>query len=94
MKLVLLVFSLFFPQSRSLKEKRRIVNGFKDFLRTRVNVSFAEVDFQDKWQRARFAITWVVSEDQASHQIEREIKEWIANRPEITVTQVERSELL
>ena len=47
-----LTLELFFPFSRSLKDKRRILHGFKDRLRRRYNVALAEVDYQDKWQRA------------------------------------------
>jgi uncharacterized protein YlxP (DUF503 family) len=46
-----LTLELFFPYARSLKDKRRILRSFKDRTR-RHNVAVAEVDFQDKWQRA------------------------------------------
>ena len=38
------------PGSRSLKTKRRSIRGIKDRLRSRFNVSVAEVDSQDLWQ--------------------------------------------
>jgi uncharacterized protein YlxP (DUF503 family) len=50
-----LTLELFFPYARSLKDKRRILHGFKDRLR-RHNVALAEVDFQDLWQRSRLGI--------------------------------------
>ncbi len=50
-----LTLDLFFPYAHSLKDKRRILHGFKDRLR-RHNVALAEVDFQDLWQRARLGI--------------------------------------
>jgi uncharacterized protein YlxP (DUF503 family) len=50
-----LTLDLFFPHARSLKDKRRVLHGFKDRLR-RQNVAVAEIDFQDKWQRARLGI--------------------------------------
>lgn len=40
---------------RSLKDKRRIVKSLKDRLHQRFNVSAAEVDHQDSWQRAALA---------------------------------------
>jgi len=46
-----LTLELFFPYARSLKDKRRILRSFKDRAR-RHNVALAELDFQDKWQRA------------------------------------------
>jgi len=51
-----LELDLFFPYSHSLKDKRRVLHGFKDRVRKRYNVALAEVDFQDKWQRALLGI--------------------------------------
>ncbi|OGD14518.1 MAG: hypothetical protein A2V76_05505 [Candidatus Aminicenantes bacterium RBG_16_63_14] len=56
-----LTLELFFPYARSLKDKRRVLHGFKDRLR-RYNVALAEVDFQDKWQRARLGIVTLNSQ--------------------------------
>ncbi|MCK7476847.1 MAG: DUF503 family protein [Candidatus Moduliflexus flocculans] len=47
-----LTLDLFFPHARSLKDKRRILHGFKDRLH-RHNVAVAELDHQDLWQRTR-----------------------------------------
>lgn len=53
-----LTLDLFFPFARSLKDKRRILHGFKDRLR-RHNVALAELDFQDLWQRTRLGVVTV-----------------------------------
>jgi uncharacterized protein YlxP (DUF503 family) len=50
-----LTLELFFPYARSLKDKRRILHGFKDRLH-RHNVALAEIDFQDLWQRSRLGV--------------------------------------
>src|SRR5258708_23763638 len=50
------------PHARSLKEKRRVVRKFRDRVRARFDVSIAEVDAQDKLQRAVFGVS-VVSSD-------------------------------
>ena len=47
---------LHLPESGSLKGKRRILRSIKDRLRSQFNVSVAEVDYQDKWQKAELAI--------------------------------------
>lgn len=47
------------PLSHSLKDKRRIVRSLKDRLRGRHNISLAEVDCQDLWQRAALGIAAV-----------------------------------
>jgi len=46
----------------SLKDKRRIVKSLKDKMHARFNVSAAEVEYQDTWQRAAIAAA-VVSGD-------------------------------
>lgn len=50
------------PHSRSLKEKRSVVRKFRDRVRSRFDVSIAEVGAQDLLQRAVFAVS-VVSGD-------------------------------
>jgi uncharacterized protein YlxP (DUF503 family) len=52
----LLTIELLIPWAQSLKDKRSAVHGLKDRLRSRFNASVAEVDHQDKWQRAIIAV--------------------------------------
>jgi uncharacterized protein len=47
--------------SHSLKEKRHVVKSLKDRLRHKFNVSVAEIDYQDLWQRALIAAVTVTS---------------------------------
>ncbi len=52
------------PHARSLKDKRRVVLSFRDRVRSRFDVSIAEVGAQDLHQRAVFGVS-VVSGDAA-----------------------------
>ena len=52
------------PSARSLKDKRRVVQKFRERVRARFGVSIAEVAEQDKLQRAVFGVS-VVSGDAA-----------------------------
>jgi uncharacterized protein YlxP (DUF503 family) len=52
------------PHARSLKDKRRVVLKFRDRVRSRFDVSIAEVAEQDRLQRAVFGVS-VVSSDAA-----------------------------
>jgi len=52
----LLSLEIFLPFSHSLKEKRKVLNAFKDRFRKKYNIAIAELDFQDKWQRARVGV--------------------------------------
>jgi len=56
-----LTLDLFFPHARSLKDKRRVLHGFKDRIR-RHNVAVAELDHQDLWQRTRLGDVTVHSQ--------------------------------
>ena len=50
--------------SLSLKDKRHYVKGLKDRLRTKFNVSVAEIGYQELWQRGLVAVV-TVSGDQS-----------------------------
>lgn len=50
--------------AHSLKEKRHVVESLKDRLRHKFNVSVAEIDYQEMWQRAAIAAV-TVSPDRA-----------------------------
>lgn len=56
------VVELQLPENGSLKGKRQVLRSIKDQIRARFNVSIAEVDRQDAWQRATLGVA-VVSND-------------------------------
>jgi uncharacterized protein len=53
---------LFIPSGDSLKTKRFAIRSIKERLRSRFNVSVAEVDNNDKWQRASLGVAAVSNE--------------------------------
>jgi uncharacterized protein YlxP (DUF503 family) len=55
----LLTLDLHFPGARSLKDKRQVLRSLEQRIRNRFNVSIAEVEHQDLWQRARIAVVSV-----------------------------------
>ena len=50
---------IYIPGVGSLKEKRKIVKSLKDKVRHHYNVSVAEVDYSDKWQRSVIGIAQI-----------------------------------
>lgn len=62
MVIALLTIEILVPTSGSLKEKRGIIKRIKDRARNKFNISVAEVDFQDKWQRSKIAFAMVSSD--------------------------------
>lgn len=72
---------IYLPASHSLKEKRKQLNSFRDRLKKKHNVAFAELDFQDKWQRSKLGIITINSKkhvvENILHTIIREAEERI-----------------
>ncbi|MCS6998605.1 MAG: DUF503 domain-containing protein [Aquificaceae bacterium] len=62
MVLGILRVELFFPENGSLKEKRHYLRSIKDKVRSSANVSVAEVDYQELWQRSSLAFACVAGE--------------------------------
>ena len=65
---------LYLPENRSLKGKRQVVNSLKGRLQNRFNISIAEVDHLDTWQRATLGVS-LISKDQV--QVDRELNKMI-----------------
>ena len=65
--------------SHSLKDKRHVVKSLKERLRHKHNVSVAEIDYQDLWQRALVAVVTVSADhshaEQVLQTVEREAAE-------------------
>ena len=57
----ILIIEILIRGSESLKEKRFIIKSMKDRLK-KFNVSVAELDYQDKWQRAEMGIALIGNE--------------------------------
>lgn len=53
---------LFISESRSLKDKRQVLQSLKHRLQGKFNISVAEVDGQDLWQKAVIGIACIANE--------------------------------
>jgi uncharacterized protein YlxP (DUF503 family) len=62
MVVALLSIECHLPVARSLKDKRMVLQGVKGRLRN-LNVSVAEVEHQDLWQRAGVAVVTVAANE-------------------------------
>lgn len=81
---------LHIPQSRSLKSKRQIVRAIKDRLKNKFNISIAEIDDNDLWQRATLGIAVVASDGVFLDQVLSQVENFIASNPEVVVVDLER----
>ena len=66
---------------QSLKDKRRIVKSLKDRLHRQFNVSAAEVDHQDVWQRAALACGVVTTDRRHAEEVLGSCDRLIAGEP-------------
>ena len=57
-----LTLEIVVEHARSLKDKRSVVKSLKDRLRERFNVSVAEIDGMESWQRAVVAVATVAGD--------------------------------
>ncbi len=74
------------PVVHSLKEKRGAIKPVIDGLKNRFNVSVAETDFQDLWQRCEIGIAVVASSAFHAQQVIDECDRFVWSFPEITIT--------
>ncbi|MFV1956336.1 MAG: DUF503 domain-containing protein [bacterium] len=76
----ILKLTLYIPESGSLKGKRRVLRSLKDRLKNQFNVSVAEVDHHDLWQKATVAVALVTTDrrhaDKSLQKILGKVESW------------------
>jgi uncharacterized protein YlxP (DUF503 family) len=76
---------LFLPGTASLKDKRRILKSIKDRLRQRFNVSVAEIDEQELWQKSVLGMACVGNEKKFVNQVLDQAMGLIGGTPQVEV---------
>ncbi len=76
---------LFLPGNGSLKEKRRTLKSIKDRIQHRFNVSIAEVEDQDLWQKAVLGIACVGNQKAHVNEVLDKVLRAIRGTPEVEV---------
>lgn len=71
-------FELFIPASTSLKDKRQVLRSVTQSIQKRFNVAVAEVDYQDKWQRAAVGVSCVAESIGHCRKVLQEVEKAIA----------------
>ena len=67
------------PESSSLKDKRRVLVSLLERMRNKFNVSAAEVEAQDLWQRAVIGVAMVSNETRHCNEVLSHVVRWIEN---------------
>jgi uncharacterized protein len=78
-------FDLRVPGCASLKAKRHVVKSLTAGLRSRFNVSVAEVDYHDLWQRAAIAVAAVDREQHHARKVMHEVERFVERRDDVEV---------
>ncbi len=89
----LCTIELFIGDSQSLKDKRQVLLSVKDRLRQKFNLSVAEIDGQDLWQRTVLALACVANDGRHVNQVLDQALSLIRSYPAVEIVQ-SRIELL
>ena len=76
----LLVLEIYLPYCHSLKEKRKKLNSIRDRFKNKYNVALAEIEYQNKWQRAKIGMVTLNSQKKI---VERMFSRIVADAEEI-----------
>ena len=79
------------PGCASLKQKRFVLASIKARLRSRLNVSVCENDFQDKWQRSELAVAAVAMDRRGAEIVARQVVEFLERERRIVLCECERA---
>jgi uncharacterized protein YlxP (DUF503 family) len=82
-------FDLRVPGCRSLKEKRHVVKSLTAGLRATFNVSVAEVDHQDLWQRAALDVAAVSGTEFQARKVMGEVERFVDRWVEVELIDAE-----
>jgi uncharacterized protein YlxP (DUF503 family) len=80
---------LHLPDVGSLKGKRHALKGLKEKLRHRFELSVAEVDHQDLWQRATLALAYVSGDSRHANEVISKAVDFIEDNLDGYITNVE-----
>jgi len=78
-------FELHIAESGSLKNKRQSLRSLKDRIRNRFNVSVAEVDDNDLWQKASLAVAAVSNDRSHLNQTLDHVLDLVRAVPELSL---------
>ena len=80
---------LHIPGVNSLKGKRQIIKSIKERVKNRFNVSIAEVEKQDLWQRATLGLACVTNDKAQANRILSKVVHFIEQNRSISLTDYE-----
>jgi uncharacterized protein YlxP (DUF503 family) len=79
------MFDLRIPGCGSLKEKRHVVKAVSAGIRSKFNVSVAEVDHHDLWQRTTLGVSAVGAQGYHLRKVMHEVERYVARQPMVDI---------
>lgn len=79
--------TFFIPMAASLKGKRSVLKSMTDKVKNSYNVSVAEIEFQDLWQRTTIALVATASSKDAAEREVRRAVRLLESNPEWEMTE-------
>jgi uncharacterized protein YlxP (DUF503 family) len=80
---------LYIPEANSLKDKRSVVKSMVEGMRSKFNVSAAEVEDNDVWRRATVGIACVSNSQPFTDQVLNKVVDWVEANPRVDITDVQ-----
>ena len=84
-------FDLRIREAHSLKQKRHVVKALTNGIRSTFNVSVAEVEHQDLWQRAAIAVAAVGGQEYHLRKVMREVEKFVDRWPDVELIDADLS---
>lgn len=88
-----LTLELFMGEATSLKGKRRVLKSIIDKLKSRFNISVAEVGKQDAWQFSTVGVSCVSNDPSHVHQMLSAVIRFVENQGTVEILDIQ-TELL
>ncbi|PSL42091.1 hypothetical protein B0H99_101339 [Planomicrobium soli] len=83
----------FIPTAHSLKEKRAVLKSMLTRSKQKFNVSAAEVDHQNVWQRTRIAFVTVSSSKELADKEMKQVLQYLESNPEWECLEIQKEYL-
>ena len=83
------LLELHLPDAGSLKGKRHLLKGLKEKAKNRFDVSIAEVDHHDSWQRSTLALACVSGDSRHANEVISKAMDFIEDHVDGYVTDIQ-----
>lgn len=81
----LIILDLHVPATGSLKAKRSVVKQLSARLRGDLNVSVAEIGYQDLWQRCLLGVAIAAGSEVGARKVAQQVEGLVAREPRVEV---------